>query len=158
MTNIEALKSVVHRRGPLTKKDYSEAIGDLKRARMQDKIAHICCSICEDTGHTAETCNHNPLLLARKWSEATSVWVCYHCGFIATNDDEACEHFGFNEQVKAECLREQKKELERLREFVGWIDTWISNPARAYSHDALEGLFGMTRDKIAVLVPPAERA
>lgn len=48
-------------------------------------------------------------------------------------------------------LREAADEMERLREFVGWIDTWISNPARAYSHDALEGLFGMTRDKISAL-------
>ena len=43
------------------------------------------------------------------------------------------------------------KEIERLREFVSWVDTWVSNPASAYSTDALNGLFGMTRDKIAAL-------
>ena len=39
-------------------------------------------------------------------------------------------------------------EIARLRVFAGWVDTWISNPARSYSHDALEGLFGMTRDRL----------
>jgi len=114
----EHLKSVVHRRGPLTKADYSEAIGNLKRARMQDKVAHICCSVCEDTGHTAETCHHNPLLLARKWSEATSVWCCYHCGFTATNDAEALDHFGYNNQVKPKCLRRPltQAEIDHVKE------------------------------------------
>lgn len=105
MSDFEHLKSVVHRLGPLTKADYREAIGDLNRAMMQDKIRHICCSICEDTGHTAETCHHNPLLLARQWSAATSVWCCYHCGYVATNDEEAREHFGQNDQEPAACQR-----------------------------------------------------
>ncbi|WP_445222227.1 hypothetical protein ACKWRH_21465 [Bradyrhizobium sp. Pa8] len=101
----EHLKSVVHRRGPLTAADYREAISDLARAMVQEQVKHICCSVCEDTGHTAEQCEHNPLVLARKWSQATRVWCCYHCGFVATNDEEARDHFGFNEQVKAKCLR-----------------------------------------------------
>lgn len=42
-------------------------------------------------------------------------------------------------------------ELARLREFVGWVDSWVSNPVGAYSVSALDGLFGMTRDKIASL-------
>lgn len=108
----EHLHSVVHRRGPLTKDDYREAISDLARAMVQDEVRHICCSVCEDTGHTAETCHHNPLLLARQWSQATGVWCCYHCGFVATNDEEARDHFGFNEQVRAKC---QRGEAGRLK-------------------------------------------
>jgi hypothetical protein len=42
-------------------------------------------------------------------------------------------------------------EITRLREFAAWVDTWVSNPAGAYSTDALNGLFGMARDKIAAL-------
>lgn len=105
MTDFEHLKSVVHRRGPLTEADYREAIADLERAILQPGLVHLCCSICEDTGHTAEMCHHNPLLLARRWSEATSVWRCYHCGFVATNDEEALDHFGYNSTVKPKCLR-----------------------------------------------------
>lgn len=46
---------------------------------------------------------------------------------------------------------EAAKEIERLRDFVSWVDTWVSNPASAYSINATEGLFGMARDKIAAL-------
>lgn len=101
----EILASVVYRKGSITAADYDEAIEDLQRAKRQDECRHICCSICEDTGHTAEMCHHNPLILARKWTEATSVWCCYHCGFVATNDAEAMDHFGYNNQVKPKCLR-----------------------------------------------------
>lgn len=129
MTDIEHLKSVVHRRGPLTKKDYSEAIGDLKRARMQGKIAHICCSVCEDTGHTAETCDHNPLRLARLWSEATRVWCCYRCGYIATNDAEAREHFGANDQQAPACARliaAAPSLLAACKDAAEWLSGWAS--------------------------------
>ncbi len=53
--------------------------------------------------------------------------------------------------IAANVVDEAIDEINRLREFVSWIDTWISNPARAYSHDALEGLFGMTRDRMPAL-------
>lgn len=38
-----------------------------------------------------------------------------------------------------------------LREFVSWVDSWVSTPAASYSTAALDGLFGMTRDRIAAL-------
>ena len=41
--------------------------------------------------------------------------------------------------------------VEALRDFVAWVDTWVSNPVGAYSVDALNGLFGMARDRIAAL-------
>lgn len=40
-------------------------------------------------------------------------------------------------------------EIERLRDVVGWVDSWVSNPAGSYSTAALDGLFAMTRDRIA---------
>lgn len=49
-------------------------------------------------------------------------------------------------------------ELNKLRDFVKWIDTWVSNPASSYSTDALQGLFGMTRDRIALLSQPRDGA
>jgi len=112
--SIEHLKSVVHRRGMMTREDYREAIADLARAMVQDEVKHIWCSVCEDTGHTAETCDHNPLRLARLWSEATRVWRCYHCDYTATNDAEAREHFGVSDRDLPKCQRE----VEPLRRFL----------------------------------------
>jgi len=54
-------------------------------------------------------------------------------------------------------IDELEAENERLREFSAWVDTWVSNPVTSYSVCALDGLFGMTRDKLATLAaqPPA---
>lgn len=43
------------------------------------------------------------------------------------------------------------KDDQGYRNFVSWVDSWVSNPAGSYSTAALDGLFGMTRDKIAAL-------
>ena len=48
-------------------------------------------------------------------------------------------------------MEEMQAEIERLRAFVGWVDSWVSNPVGSYSVSALDGLFGMTRDKITHL-------
>jgi len=89
---------------------------------------------------------------------------CTACGTVTrdhicdcnrwSTDMQRQPHFVNYADEMQKTAHEQAQEIERLREFVGWIDTWISNPARAYSHDALEGLFGMTRDKIAALSHP----
>jgi hypothetical protein len=38
-----------------------------------------------------------------------------------------------------------------LREFADWVETWVSNPVGAYSTMALDGLFGVARNKLAAL-------
>jgi hypothetical protein len=43
------------------------------------------------------------------------------------------------------------RKVDDLKAIISWVDTWVSNPAQSYSHDALNGLFGMTRDRIAAL-------
>ncbi|SDQ98419.1 hypothetical protein SAMN05519103_00306 [Rhizobiales bacterium GAS113] len=45
-------------------------------------------------------------------------------------------------------------EVERLREALSFVETWICNPAGSYSVAALDGLFGMTRDRIAAASAP----
>ena len=110
MTDIRA--SVIYRTGPLTVKDYDEAIEMLQGARkdLLDKAAGEGiwgCYCCEDTGHTAESCHHNPLLAARDWAAATAVYQCYHCGFVAKNDEEAREHFGTSDEEVAKCIRDR---------------------------------------------------
>jgi len=44
-----------------------------------------------------------------------------------------------------------RQEAKQLREFVAWVDTWISNPIGSYSYPALSGLFSQAREKIALL-------
>lgn len=45
----------------------------------------------------------------------------------------------------------------RLKSFVDWVDSWVSNPVGSYSVAALDGLFGMTRDQIERLKQPREQ-
>jgi len=47
---------------------------------------------------------------------------------------------------------------DALEDFVRWVDSWVSNPVSSYSVNALDGLFGMTRDKIAALASIKEPA
>lgn len=73
--------------------------------------------------------------------------ICIAEGFGGL--DEGCDHT-VTERLTVPADPEVL-EIERLRAFVGWVDTWVSNPASAYSVNATEGLFGMARDKIAAL-------
>jgi hypothetical protein len=60
-----------------------------------------------------------------------------------------------NEEMKWANERARlRAENERLREFVDWVDSWVSNPVSGYSVSALDGLFGMTRDRITALQNP----
>lgn len=45
-------------------------------------------------------------------------------------------------------------ERNALKAFAEWIATWVNSPAGAFSTDALDGLFGMTRDRLARLATP----
>lgn len=100
------VQGVCYRKGKPTVADYNEAITDLLAARRQLKSGSLMgCAVCGDSGHAVQDgCHHDPLVLARKWAAATSVWQCYHCGFVATNDAEALEHFGAGEHEQAECI------------------------------------------------------
>lgn len=97
------LRSVVYREGPPTDEDYDEAIEALQRAKKQSELLQFGCSICEDTDHYARDCHHNPLTMAQKYAKATGVWACYHCGFVAHNDEEGLEHFGECNQEYPAC-------------------------------------------------------
>lgn len=41
--------------------------------------------------------------------------------------------------------------IKNRDEVIAWVETWINNPVTSYSVHALDGLFGMTRDKIALM-------
>lgn len=115
-TLIEPRPSVIFRKGPLTAEDYDEAIQTLIDAKTQLKANADHCHVCGDSCCWAGNCHHNPLLAARKWAEATNVFRCYHCGFIATNDREAQIHFGRTEDEFAMCLIERARMKETATE------------------------------------------
>lgn len=97
-------------------RDYEEAIHDLRMALQQRNSmlrgeAQMGCEVCGDSGHTVESCHHDPLKLARRYTEATSIWVCYHCGTVCRNDEEAKAHFGSSEDEVARCLAEARRRL-----------------------------------------------
>ena len=48
-------------------------------------------------------------------------------------------------------LESSAMRVAELEFVLGWVETWVSNPASTYSTDALNGLFGMTLDKISAL-------
>lgn len=43
------------------------------------------------------------------------------------------------------------KEVQQLRLFAGFVESVVANPVGAYSVSALDGIFGLMRDKIAAL-------
>ena len=51
----------------------------------------------------------------------------------------------------ADEIERLRNQLGKARDFANWVDSWVSQPAGSYSVYALDGLFGMTRDKIAAL-------
>lgn len=48
-------------------------------------------------------------------------------------------------------MEEAAERIQQLEDFASWIETWTANPISAYSVFAIDGLFGMTRDRIAAL-------
>ena len=106
----ESMMGVIYRAGPLTVADYDEAIADLTNARdqiasMDRNEAQRGCDVCCDSGHTAEHCHHNPLIVARRRIDDEHAWRCYHCGFVARTSEAAQQHFGKSERDLAACQR-----------------------------------------------------
>ncbi len=64
------------------------------------------CGICGDTGHTAEACHHNPLLLMALGEEAKNgkVWRCFHCDAVFTDREGAQRHFGNDIAQPPDCI------------------------------------------------------
>ncbi|WP_293385600.1 hypothetical protein, partial [Phenylobacterium sp. SCN 70-31] len=131
----EDMWSVVYRPGPPTVEDYDEAITALRNAQTALTYGDsMGCRVCEDSGHSAAYCHHNPLLLARKWAAASRFWQCWHCGFVARNDEEGRAHFGQHDGEGPACLDALRAENERLKHIANeWADTatsglqWLRN-------------------------------
>jgi len=56
-----------------------------------------------------------------------------------------------------QAIHEVADEIKKLRDFARWVDSWVSNPVGSYSVNALDGLFGMTRDKLGALSLPLHK-
>lgn len=116
---------VCYRPGHPTLADYNEAITDLLCARRQLKSGdQMGCAVCGDSGHAAQDgCHHDPLILARQWTAAESVWACWHCGFTATTAEEARAHFGPNEFHPAACQKLGLDAADLLERYAAFIRT-----------------------------------
>lgn len=57
-------------------------------------------------------------------------------------------------EAEAELIRDYNallKEAQALRLFAGFVESVVSQPVGSYSVAALDGIFGLMRDKIAAL-------
>ena len=84
--------------GFISAEDYDEAINDLTRAKEQLKPNGNCCAVCEDGGHQAWECHHNPLVMARRTAKELATYRCFHCGKSFTDLNDAKEHFGSRDE------------------------------------------------------------
>src|SRR6185503_15861859 len=98
--------SVVYRSGLITDTDYVEAIASLEAARSQLKPNGRNCAICGDSGHQADGCHHNPLLMARRAISYQHSYRCFHCRVVFFTDEGAREHFGEDPTTTPACKRE----------------------------------------------------
>lgn len=107
MSDIEL--SVVFRTGPITERDYDEAIEYLQEAK---RLGTTGCP-CGDSGHSAESCHHNPLLQARRGAAKDHEFRCFHCDQVFSKET-AREHFGNDENGHAKCQSELDATLALL--------------------------------------------
>ncbi|MEJ7933463.1 hypothetical protein WG907_04225 [Sphingobium sp. AN558] len=115
------LPGVCYRDGKPTAADYNEAITDLLAAKHQLLSGQMMgCDVCGDSGHASQDgCHHDPLVLARQYAAATSIWCCWHCGFTAHNEDEANSHFGLAGTEHPVCISGLINVLHR---FTQWLE------------------------------------
>lgn len=99
--------SVIFRTGRPTVEDYDEAIEALQDARNQVEPDGALCRVCHDGGHQAWECHHNPLVMARRAVQSSTVWRCYHCGGVFTTYEDAEEHFGKSDHEVARCIEQR---------------------------------------------------
>lgn len=98
--------AVCYRTGPLTVRDYDEAITDLLAAKHALQRGESGgCDVCGSDEHWPSECDHNPLRLARGYVAARRVWQCWHCGYEARTEAEALGHFGRTEFEEPACRR-----------------------------------------------------
>lgn len=105
MACIPVQSGVIYRTG-LSDRDYDEAIEALQDAKKQPLYLSRCCTVCHDTGHTAEHCHHNPLIMARRAARVARQWRCFHCDAVFTDAKAAEDHFGFAGESKPACERD----------------------------------------------------
>ncbi len=113
--NIVLMASLMVERNLMySKDDYFEAIYILFRGSSQLEPNGIHCSICEDIGHQAWQCHHNPLNHAKQfWASMTS-FRCFHCGRLFTGDKDAIEHFGEKASSFVPLCRRSRMSLETV--------------------------------------------
>lgn len=86
------------------------------------------------------------------------VTIAAHCKALtdeypagAAADLAGCISQNCNELADALAATPQQE----MQQVIDWVDSWVSNPVAAYSVYALDGLFALTRQKIAALATRA---
>jgi len=88
-----------------TREQYHKAIKSLNAGMTQLKPDGKGCSICGDNGHQAWQCLQNPLFMMQQTWSALTVWRCFHCNAIFTDEEKAAEHFGDSSSELPLCSR-----------------------------------------------------
>lgn len=90
-----------------TKKEYRKAIKTLELAITQLAPDGNHCVVCEDGGHQAWECHHNPLVMSHQFWILKDHWRCFHCNVVFTDEESAKAHFGEEDYEAAVCLKEK---------------------------------------------------
>src|SRR5579862_4088845 len=96
--------SVVYRE-TFTELDYNDAIRALQAAKKQKGKEHHGCTVCWSSGHTADFCHHNPLVMARRAVILETSWRCFYCNEMFTDAKEAAIHFGIRKNSRPLCTK-----------------------------------------------------
>jgi hypothetical protein len=83
------------------------------------------------------------------WTEEVSLTAEQQSAIVAALRE--IERLQAAKRAALKLADERAIEANGLRQVVDWVDTWVSNPVGSYSVAALDGLFAMTRDRIAAL-------
>ena len=109
-----------------TAREYHEAITTLQLAITQLQPDGRSCAICEDTGHQAWECHHNPLLGLK----LMGTYKCFHCGQIFEGE-AAEEHFGLDEGKEAMCITTLLRMLGTKDEKIDFLQHQNADLAKA---------------------------
>lgn len=126
-----------------TKAEYEKLIQTLKEGMTQLEPDGRLCVICEDSGHQAWECHHNPISLEYKATH----YRCFHCGVIFTHSCLAEDHFGTPQKHEYPKCHPQIDHTFRHNMTVGYFN-YLKNYLKADvpRDQLLEELHKLTRD------------
>lgn len=116
----------------LTHDDYAVAMDAIMAGMGQLEPDGKPCAICGDSGHQAWECHHNPVAVMKEAAKLQTYYRCYHCGFVATADAEAMEHFGEMDTERPLCAEIEKACVDYVRMSIAedYLRTSVASPEK----------------------------